>query len=65
MIFFILWLTILPLSTAKLNPEKKPNHEATVDKKSMNNDKLKEESNDFVQKWMKFKTTYSKYSYKL
>ena len=56
----ILLLSILSVSTEYYKENYGYSYVSNDNNYFLTKDKLKEESNNLVQKWMKFKTTYSK-----
>ncbi len=56
----ILLLSILSVSTEYYKENNGYSYVSNDNNYFLTKDKLKEESNNLVQKWMKFKTTYSK-----
>lgn len=57
---FILLLSILSVSTENYKEKNGYSYVSNDNNYFLTKDQLKEESNNLVQKWMKFKTTYSK-----
>lgn len=57
---FILLLSILSVSTENYKENNGYSYVSNDNNYFLTKDQLKEESNNLVQKWMKFKTTYSK-----